>query len=98
MYVVTVTFDVKGAFYDAFLRLVKKNASLSKEETGCRQFDVCTDNANNQVFLYEKYDSRQAFEHHLVTAHFFSFEQACIGKLDNKKVQCFEEIWPLQEE
>ncbi|KXF82941.1 putative quinol monooxygenase [Enterovibrio coralii] len=94
MYVVTVMFKVSNGYFNVFSNLVLQNAALSLEEPGCLQFDVCFDEPNQTVFLYEKYTSRLAFEQHLVTAHFFSFDQACIGKLDEKTVQCFERVWP----
>ena len=64
MYVVTVRFAIKPEFADAFLRAVQSNARTSLErEPGCHRFDVATGDAvHSDVFLYEVYTDRAAFE------------------------------------
>nr|WP_321984136.1 putative quinol monooxygenase [uncultured Lichenicoccus sp.] len=46
-------------------------------EPGCRQFDTLTlEEAPNDVILYEVYDDRAAFDHHLTTPHYKLFAAA----------------------
>ena len=46
-------------------------------EPGCRQFDTLTsDEAPNDVILYEVYDDRAAFDHHLTMPHYKVFAAA----------------------
>ncbi len=46
-------------------------------EAGCRQFDTLTsDEAPGDVILYEVYDNRSAFDHHLTTPHYKVFAAA----------------------
>ncbi len=75
MYVVTVLFNLKPEHSTEFLQAVTRNANTSlADEPGCRQFDVCVpDDAPNQVFLYEIYDSKAAFAEHLASGHFQAF-------------------------
>ena len=76
MYVVTVTFTVEAAAIDRFRARVKIQADDSlRLEPGCRRFDVCADPERpNQIFLYEIYDSAEAFQAHLASEHFHAFD------------------------
>lgn len=91
MFAVTVTFRVHPGRTDAFLPLVVENARVSlAEEQGCRQFDVCRDGA--EVFLYEIYDDRAAFDAHLLTEHFLAFDKAATDLVADKQVRVFGEV------
>ena len=89
MYVVTVSFQLKPAHRSDFLREMLQNARTSAEvEPGCRQFDVCVDPADDsQVFLYELYDDRAAFEAHLASPHFLAFDRLTAGWTAAKSVR-----------
>ena len=70
-----MTFRIQPDRIDAFLARVAQQANDSLEETGCRRFDVWQDPADrSQVFLYEIYDDRAAFDDHLASAHFKVFD------------------------
>lgn len=76
MFAVTVNFNVKEAHVDDFAAAMKTQAanSLTREE-GCHYFDVCFDPADScRVFLYELYTDRAAFDEHLKTDHFLTFD------------------------
>lgn len=91
MYAVTVTFHIDPARIDAFMLLMVSNAQMSKRhEPGCQQFDVCRD--GNHVFLYEIYDDRAAFDLHLASPHFLSFDEAVQDMITSKQVHLFEEV------
>lgn len=91
MYAVTVTFTVNIGDIDQFLPLMVENANTSlRDEAGCQQFDVCRD--KNVVFLYEIYDNKTAFEIHLRSAHFKTFDAAVSDMIDKKEVVIFEEV------
>jgi (4S)-4-hydroxy-5-phosphonooxypentane-2,3-dione isomerase len=97
MYVVTVQFTLTaeqvGSF---FLPLMLENARASRAtERGCRQFDVCCDPARPElIFLYEVYDSRKAFEEHLASVHFQSFNQATSAMITSKQVCVYDRLSP----
>ncbi|WP_136440486.1 putative quinol monooxygenase [Pacificoceanicola onchidii] len=94
MIAVTVTFELHQGQEAAFLPLVQANARTSLEdEPGCRQFDVCHDAARpGEVFLYELYDSRAAFDDHLATAHFKAFDAQVADMVADKTVRIFGEV------
>ncbi len=94
MFAVTVTFTVKSEHMAAFLSLVEENARRSlQEEEGCRRFDVCTDPARaNEVFLYEIYTDRAAFDLHLESAHFRDFDAAVASMTAGKAVATYERV------
>ncbi len=93
MFVVTVTFTLKPGTRNAFLPLMVENASTSlSDEPGCRQFDVCLCDDPKTVFLYEVYDDSAAFDAHLESAHFTSFDAAVADMIDAKIVQQFTEV------
>ena len=84
-----VDFEINLEQIDAFLPLMRENASASaRDEPGCRQFDVCYDPDHpGHVFLYEVYDDRTAFDAHQSTPHFKSFDAATAGMIRSKKVR-----------
>ena len=89
MYVVTVAVQVKADRLDDFLREMSHNAKRSLElEVGCRYFDVCTSPKDGRkIFLYELYDDREAFDHHLASEHFLSFNQLTADWIESRDVQ-----------
>ena len=91
MYAVTVEFDIHADKLDAFLPLMLENARTSREaEPGCLQFDVCREGAF--IFLYELYEDRAAFDAHLASAHFKSFDAAVGGMIASKRIKLFDEV------
>jgi (4S)-4-hydroxy-5-phosphonooxypentane-2,3-dione isomerase len=96
MYVVTVEFDVVPAHQSEFMRAMTLNAAASlAEEPGCRQFDVCVSvKHTEQVFLYECYDSEQAFNLHLASAHFLAFNVLTAPWVAGKTVRTYERAFP----
>lgn len=91
MYVITVEFTIHPGRMPVFMPLMVDNARASREqEPGCRQFDVCLDPAApNIVYLYEVYDDRAAFDAHLATAHFRSFDAAVRDMVAAKAVRSY---------
>ena len=73
---------------------MRKNAAAStREEPGCRQFEVCHDpNLIGHVFLYEVYDDRAAFDAHLSMPHFKSFDAATAGMIRSKTVRALTRL------
>ena len=78
MYAVAVELELKPGTLEAFLPLMMANAHASTgTEPGCRQFDVCSKaDQPDHLFLFELYDDKAAFEHHLTTEHFRAFDAA----------------------
>jgi autoinducer 2-degrading protein len=75
-YVVIVEFDLKPGLRPAFRPLMDANARASAKEPGCRRFDVVEPSGDpDRIVLYEIYDDRTAFEAHLETAHFKTFDR-----------------------
>lgn len=94
MFAVVVSLTLKPNQKDSFMPLMLTNArdSLSKEE-GCRQFDVATDPAApDEVLLYELYESAAAFDQHLASTHFRTFDTATADMIVNKSVKTFSEV------
>lgn len=94
MYALAVTFQIDPAKFDAFMPLVLKNARVSlANEPGCRQFDVCTDSARaGEVFLYEVYDSPDAFKAHTKAEHYAEFQAGIEGMIVGKDVKFFSQV------
>src|SRR5690349_4403720 len=95
-FVVTVEFVVKPEFVDDFMPAMIENARTSlRNEAGCSQFDVCvlpTDRA--QIFLYEIYDDRAAFDVHLASPHFKAFDAKVADWVATKTVRLYERVEP----
>lgn len=94
MFAVVVTFRIKPDRMEAFLPLMYANAATSLGvEPGCHQFDVCTDpDRPDEVFLYELYDDKAAFDAHLASPHFKAFDAAVAEMLAAKDVRTFEDV------
>jgi quinol monooxygenase YgiN len=96
MYVVTVEFNIHTEYREAFRQAMVLNARQSlQDEPGCRQFDVCASpDKPETVFLYELYDSREAFELHLKSAHFLQFNEQTQAWVQDKTIQTFTRVHP----
>jgi (4S)-4-hydroxy-5-phosphonooxypentane-2,3-dione isomerase len=96
MYVVTVEFDIASAYQAKFMQAMINNAQMSlANESGCRQFDVCASMEHpEQVFLYECYDSQQAFKLHLASSHFIAFNELTAPWVVGKTVRTYRRNYP----
>jgi quinol monooxygenase YgiN len=92
MYVITVTFKVKTESLADFRAAVLQQAKNSLErEAGCQRFDVCfADDRPDQVFLYEIYDDKAAFDAHLQTEHYAGFNAGVGSMVLDKAVSAWE--------
>jgi (4S)-4-hydroxy-5-phosphonooxypentane-2,3-dione isomerase len=91
-YAITVEFTLKPGSMVAFRKLVDENAQNSCDlEPGCRRFDILVPyNSQDKVFLYEIYDDKKAFEEHLRTRHFLSFNRESSDLVLAKTIVEFE--------
>lgn len=89
MFNVVVEFHIQLEHVQAFREAIVDNARQSVEtEAGCHQFDVCCDPADPTLFfLYEIYDSPQAFALHLQAPHFLAFDQSTRQMVQSKLVR-----------
>ena len=78
MFVIIVDFLIKENEVENFKPLMLENARASlMDEPGCRQFDVCFDlEDSRKCFLYEVYDSKAAFDEHLLTCLLYTSDAA----------------------
>lgn len=90
--VIVVDLLVDDAMLADFMPLMEANAAASlANEPGCRRFDICVDAQNpSQILLYEIYDDAPAFDAHLASAHYLSFDQATRHMLKSKAVRRLE--------
>ena len=93
-FAVCVTFKIFPGHWVEFKRLMNENASTSlSSEEGCLQFDVCTDEDRPcELFLYEIYSSREAFQLHLGTDHFMRFDAQVTNMIEDKQVATYSEV------
>jgi quinol monooxygenase YgiN len=87
-FIVWVEFHLKPDQLEAFMVLVRRNATTSlSTEPGCRRFDVLQPNDGSaRVCLYEIYDSEQAFKAHLATQNYLDFNEAATPLVLDKRV------------
>ncbi|MEM7312073.1 MAG: putative quinol monooxygenase [Planctomycetota bacterium] len=88
MFVITVRFEIESEHLDEFKTLMMQQAANSLEkEAGCHQFDVCySPDQTNVCFLYEKYTDLAAFDEHLASEHFVTFDKAVAAWVIDKQV------------
>lgn len=96
MYVVCVDLSLRPGQRPAFMPLMIENARLSRQsEPGCHRFDICYDPRDpEQIFLYEIYASRAAFDAHLASTHFQTFDARVAGMVASKSVRVLELLAP----
>ena len=95
MYIVIVEFVVKPERVGAFQHEIVANARASRDEPGCRQFDVCASlDDPARIFLYEAYADRAAFDAHLATAHFAAFNELTADWTLRKTIDTFQRLDP----
>jgi (4S)-4-hydroxy-5-phosphonooxypentane-2,3-dione isomerase len=88
MQVLLVEFRIHTSFVPAFEAAIADNARASREEPGCRQFDVCRDPADGSRFvLYELYDDQAAIDAHLRSAHYLSMDSVTRDWIASKTVR-----------
>lgn len=87
-FVIYVEFILHDDAVERFMPLMLANARSSlDEEPGCERFDVLHLAGKPQhVVLYEIYRDRAAFQHHLKTAHFLTFNSVTAAMIREKKV------------
>ena len=91
-FAVTVVFELVDGAFASFHRLVSENAAQSvASEAGCLRFDVLTPEGGGEgdVLLYEIYVDRAAFDVHLATAHFKTFDAATRDLVRQKTIATF---------
>ncbi|MFW6077731.1 MAG: putative quinol monooxygenase, partial [Hyphomicrobiales bacterium] len=88
MLCVSVDFRIKPDAAPAFLRRVEQQARDSlQNEPGCRVFEVWTaGDRPEEVHLHEVYDDAAAFDLHLKTSHYKSFDADTADMIIDKKV------------
>jgi len=96
MLVVLVDFDIKAGFEDEFIQAVNEQAATSlSKEPDCHYFDVCrAPEVPSNFFLYELYSSMAAFELHLVSDHFISFNNLTSDWVKSKSVRLLHRVDP----
>ena len=90
-FAITVSFELQEGAAEMFRRLVAENARQSVAlEPGCIRFDVLYPvTRTHEVFLYEIYADQAAFDIHLASAHFKSFDEATRPLVRKKTVNAF---------
>lgn len=94
MFIVTVRFDIDAKSADLFLPAVIEQAKNSLQlEEHCHTFDVCVSTENSASFyLYEKYTDTNAFDLHLQSEHFKTFDATVSPWTVEKSVATWTEI------
>ena len=74
MIIVTVKSNPKLEFKNEFLREFNYVAKLVREETGCIEYGIYQKNMeSSDLFIFERWESRQALNAHLQTEHMAHF-------------------------
>lgn len=94
MFVVCVEFGLAEGRMEEFLPLMMEQAANSLSlEPDCHYFDVCRDPEGAPiVFLYELYTDAAAFQAHLQSAHFKSFDAAVAPMVASKQVRTWHKL------
>jgi len=96
MLIIAVRFAVKAEFLEKFKARMAQQARDSLErEAECHRFDIASDPGDpHRIFLYEIYSDAAAFDAHLASAHFKSFNAETEGWISSKAVERWIGPWP----
>ncbi len=95
MLILTVDLTIKPENVDAFTAQALQNAADSRQEPGCRQFDVLRDPKDpTRLLLFEIYNDEAAFEAHQQTAHFKSYLAEGVPMLAERKRHFWQRLSP----
>jgi quinol monooxygenase YgiN len=94
MFVVTVIFELHAGRTEEFKPAMLAQARNSLEaEADCLHFDVCQNPEQpDEFFLYEIYRDRAAFDAHLDSDHFKSFDATVAPMVASKAVKFYETL------
>ena len=94
MIAVIVAFELVPGKANEFMPLMQRQAKNSRSlEAGCVQFDICFDSSSpDNIFLYEVYEDRAAFEAHLASDHFKEFVAATGDMVSAKMEQIMDNV------
>ena len=88
MFILSVNIRIKPENVDAWMAQALENARGSRNEPGCRQFEVLVDPQDRtRVMLYEMYDDEQAFAAHQQTPHFRKYLAEAVPLLASRERQ-----------
>lgn len=92
MFAVCVRFDLHPNSVSDFMPLMRAQAVNSLEfEPGCLRFDIWSNEKRpSEVYLYEIYTSAEAFQKHLDSDHFTSFNAATAPLIADKTVTTWD--------
>ncbi|MGX1500546.1 putative quinol monooxygenase [Roseibium aggregatum] len=89
-FAVAVRFVLHTGQSEKFAPLIRQQAAQSLTEPGCLVFEVwCDPSRADEMFLWEVYESPEAFDSHLKSDHFQQFDAAVKGLVRTKSV----EVW-----
>lgn len=95
MFIITVQFVIKSQHLEQFNTRIRQQARDSLDrEPDCHRFDIANDAADpRKIFLYEIYSDEKAFDGHLASAHFKSFNADTQDWVESKSVQRWAGPW-----
>ena len=94
MFAVVVSFELKAGcedqFHDAMIKQAENSLAL---EPDCHYFDVCREPGDPAKYvLYELYTDEYAFEYHLASEHFKSFNKQVSDWVDARAIKRLQRI------
>lgn len=96
MFAVFETVQIKHHAIDDFLPAVLQNAKQTLEgDPNCHQFDVCLNpDRRDEIYLYELYTNRVAFDAHLDSHTFKIFSAYVDPMIAAKTVRTLTRVYP----
>lgn len=97
MFVVTITTDVDAENEAMFHNAAMKQAEITLgREVGCLQYDVSFNPDRRHIcFTYQVYETSDAYDHHLLSEYYKTFDQITMPWVASKKVEIWERGEPL---
>ena len=93
MVVIQITHTILAEHVDRYIEATLANAEETRKESGNIRFDLLRDASDPCKFqLYEVYESREAQQVHLASAHFNAWKKAVQGIFAGRSFAKFEAV------
>ena len=95
MFVLSVDLRIKPGNAESFIAKALENATHSRKEPGCRQFEVLVDPKDRTLaMLYEVYLDEKAFDAHQQTPHFKKYIAEAVPLLASRERRVWKRAAP----
>lgn len=91
MIIVTVKTTPKSEYKQEYIKQFNEIATVVRQETGCLEYELYQKDAENpEVFIFERWDSKEHLDAHLKSEHMIQFFSYTSSWFEKKVMDVYE--------